>query len=140
MPWFKVDDALHSHPKTRKAGLAAMGLWVVAGSFSASYMTSGFISEYWVKGYPNGRRLAAKLVAAKLWESGVFEGDRGWFFHDWSDFQPSKAEIMADRAAGRERQRRSREARRNRDTGQLSPPGHAVTDGVTPSQPKVVNG
>jgi len=46
MPWFKVDDALHSHPKTRKAGLAAMGLWVVAGSFSASYMTSGFISEY----------------------------------------------------------------------------------------------
>jgi len=75
--------------------------------------------------------LAAKLVAAKLWEPGVFEGDRGWFFHDWNDFQPSKAEILAERAAAKERQRRSREARRNKDTGQLEEPGHGVTHGVT---------
>lgn len=142
MPWFKVDDALHSHPKARKAGLSALGLWVVSGSFSASYMTAGFVSEQWVASYPRGKSLAARLVAAKLWEPGVFEGDKGWFFHDWNDFQPSKAEILAERAAAKERQRRSREARRNKDTGQLEEPGHGVTHGVTdgvshatPSQP-----
>lgn len=29
MPWFKVDDKIHSHPKARRAGLAAMGLSLI---------------------------------------------------------------------------------------------------------------
>lgn len=30
MPWFKVDDKLHDHHKSRAAKAKAMGVWVMA--------------------------------------------------------------------------------------------------------------
>lgn len=41
MPWFKVDDQLHSHPKPRRASLAALGLWTLSGSYSMAYKLDG---------------------------------------------------------------------------------------------------
>ena len=125
MPWFKVDDALHSHPKSRRAGLPAMGIWVLAGSFAAQYATDGFISETWISTFPVGRRRAAELVDARLWSPGEKDGEQGWFFHDWNKFQPSKAEIEADRAESRRRQREWRAKHRNGATGEFE-------GGVTP--------
>lgn len=130
MPWFKVDDTFHGHPKTRKAGLAAMGMWVLAGSYSASYVTEGFIPDWWVAALPQGRKRAAELVDAGLWVRGEQDGEQGWFFHDWANYQPSKAEIEADRAAARERQKAWRAKRRENACHAVS---HAVTDGVTDS-------
>ena len=124
MPWFKVDDTLHGHPKTRRAGLAAMGMWVLAGSYSASYVTEGFIAEWWVAAFPLGKRRAAELTRAGFWEPGKKDGEQGWIFHDWNKFQPSKAEIEADRAAARDRQKAWRAKRRENAS-------HAVTNGVT---------
>ena len=43
MPWFKVDDKLHDHRKSRKAGRSAMGVWVLAGSWSMDNETDGFV-------------------------------------------------------------------------------------------------
>mgnify|MGYP003619309605 CR=1 FL=1 len=48
--WFKVDDTLHSHPKARRAGLTAVGLWAMSGSYCMSYKTDGFIPEWFVRG------------------------------------------------------------------------------------------
>ena len=124
MPWFKVDDTLHGHPKTRKAGLAAMGMWVLAGSYSGQYVTEGFIPEWWVSAIPQGRRHAARLVTAGFWEPFVKDGEPGWIFHDWNKFQPSKAKIEADRAAARDRQKAWRKKRRENTS-------HGVTNGVT---------
>lgn len=109
MPWFKVDDTLHSHPKPRKAGLEAMGLWVLAGSYSMAYKTDGFVPEWFVASWRNGRKLADVLVKAGKWELGEKDGEGGWFFHDWLDFQPSSDEIEADREHARERQRKRRQ-------------------------------
>lgn len=125
MPWFKVDDTLHSHPKTRKAGLPAMGMWALAGSYSSSYVTEGFIPEWWVAAFPSGRRWANRLVCADLWELAEKNGEQGWMFHDWNKFQPSKAEIEADRAESRRRQREWRAKHRNGATGEFE-------GGVTP--------
>lgn len=115
IPWFKVDDTLHSHPKTRRAGLAAMGLWTVAGSYSMAYKTDGFVPTWFVAGLPTGKRLAKQLVDCGLWSHEVRDGDPGFIFHDWADYQPSSDEIEADREKARERQRarrqRLREAR-----------------------------
>ena len=130
MPWFKVDDTLHGHPKTRRAGLAAMGMWVLAGSYSASYVTEGFIAEWWVSAFPLGKRRAAELTRAGFWIPGEKNGEQGWIFHDWNKFQPSKAEIEADRAAARDRQKAWRAKRRENAS-------NAVTNGVTPD---VTNG
>src|SRR5450759_760239 len=128
MPWFKVDDTLHGHPKARRAPLAAMGMWVLGGSYSASYVTEGCIAESWGVGVPQGRRHAAELVKDKLWSTCGKDGKQGWFFHDWDKYQPSKAEIEADRAASRERQKLWRAKRREHSRHNIS---NGVTDSVT---------
>lgn len=120
MPWFKVDDTLHGHPKARRAGLEAMGLWSVSGSYCMSYKTDGFVPEWYVQSWPHGLKLAARLVSAGKWETYEKDGERGWVFHDWADYQPSSDEIESERENARERQKkrrqRLREARMTDDT------------------------
>lgn len=115
MPFFKVDDQLHSHPKPRRAGLEAMGLWALAGSHSMAYKLDGFVPTYFVAAWPRGPKLAAQLVTAGLWALGERDGEPGWQFHDWEDIQLTAAEIEADREHSRQRQRAYRaKVRENR--------------------------
>jgi len=136
MTWFKVDDDLNNHAKARKAGLPAMGLWALAGSWAASYVSEGFVPEWYVDSWKNGRRHAAELVSVGLWSIDEENGDAGWRFHDWNDYQPSKDEVEKTKAAARERQRRSRERRMEssqvRGSASSGVTGE-VTGGVTPS-------
>jgi hypothetical protein len=121
MPYFKVDDMLHSHPKPRRAGLAAIGLWTVAGSHCMAYKLDGFVPGWYVAAWPKGTHLAAQLVSAGLWKPGVHEMEMGWWFHDWHDFQMTAAEIEADREHSRERQRLYRERMRASRNGSHKP-------------------
>lgn len=115
MTWLKVDDKLHAHPKTTRAGLPAMGLWVVSGSWVASYELDGRVSSEFVRNQPRGARLARDLVDAGLWTPDA----DGWVFHDWAKFQPTHADLEAERARNAERQRVYRLSRRDaqRDNG-----------------------
>lgn len=102
MPWFKVDDSFHSHPKVIATDADALGLWVVAGAWSSSNLTDGFVPDHVLtRLLPDSDKLARKLVAAGLWRR--VRG--GYQFHDWSDFQPSSSDVRAMRekraAAGR---------------------------------------
>lgn len=132
MAWFKVDDQLHSHPKARRAGLEAMGLWLVAGSHCMSYLTDGFVEEWFVLSWPNGAELAERLVGTGLW----LRGDGGWQFHDWGEFQPTREKVEAEREAASERKRRQRA--RGSDGRYESRESHGVTptvtDGVSPAE------
>ncbi len=112
MPWFKVDDQLHSHPKPRRATLAALGLWTLAGSYSMAYKLDGFVPEWYVHGHAQGKRHADALVSVGLWERTIRDGEAGYLFHDWTDYQPTSDEIEAEREAARERQRAFRAKRR----------------------------
>lgn len=112
MPWFKVDDTLHGHPKARAANLPAMGLWTLAGSYASQYTTEGFVPEWFVTSWPSGRKHATALVRTGLWREGERAGESGWWFHDWEHYQMTKEEIDRDRELNRERQRRFREGRR----------------------------
>lgn len=110
MPFFNVDDQFHSHPKTRKAGLAAIGLWTVAGSWSQAYKQQGFVPDYEVAAWPQGKRLAAQLVRAGLWTAGTNDEDEeGWWFHDWLDIHQTADEIEKQRQKWRERQKARRQ-------------------------------
>lgn len=102
--WFKVDDLLAFHPKTLAAGNAAMGLWLRAGAWSAGLLTDGYIPNNIIISLGNTSQ-AHKLCDAGLW---VPDHD-GYTFHDWSEFQPTRAEIEARRLAGAERVKRYRE-------------------------------
>lgn len=110
MPHFRVDDALHSHPKARQAGLEAMGLWNLCGSYCMCYLTDGFVPDWYVKSWPKGAALAKKLVAVKLWKPAKKDGENGWQFHEFigPGRQDSKAQIEADRQKWRNKKQRQR--------------------------------
>jgi hypothetical protein len=113
MPWFKVDDTMHSHPKSRAAGLGAMGVWALCGSYVAAHLTDGFVGVSYVRSLDHyATRWAAKLVEVGLWYPDERNGEKGWSFHDWDNYQPSKAQIEHDRKQARIRQQSSRMSRR----------------------------
>lgn len=114
MPWFKVDDRLGSHPKVLRTSDAAMGLWLRAGAHCSLWLTDGRIDAQVLPSLTPSppatvRRLAAELVAAGLWDVT----DDGWTFRNWSEWQPTADAVEQKRAAEAERQRRSRERRKD---------------------------
>lgn len=109
MSWFKVDDGTHSHKKTRRAGVEAMGLWVVCGSWSAAHLEDGFVPTYVAETFTTrAHQYAKRLVSAGLWVPTTKDGDEGWRFHDWDAYQPMRDVVEAKRDAWRERQRKAR--------------------------------
>jgi hypothetical protein len=110
--WFKVDDKLHDHRKPRRAQKAAMGVWVLAGSWCADNLTDGFVPASVLSRWGTAKD-ARQLVAADLWEPAERHGEEGWQFHDWAEYQPVKKQVQDQRAAGAERLRKWREKRRD---------------------------
>lgn len=127
MPWFMVDDKLHSHRKSVRAGVPAMGLWVLAGSWCADQLSDGFIPDYMVLRLdPGGEDSAAELVRAGLWYEAERDGEKGWQFHQWEERQPTREDVLAKRADARERMAR---VRQNRHAG--SPEVRANSEGTS---------
>lgn len=142
MTWFKVDDGLFLHGKIIKAGNAAMGLWLRAGSWSAHHLTDGFIPDAVVEvlGTPAQR---SKLIKVGLW----IEAEGGCQFHEWAERQPSRSEVRDQRSSWAARKQKSREKSRETscpsgsiasenleisEESQVSVVSHAP---VTPSRP-----
>lgn len=114
MTWFKVDDGLHAHSKVVRAGVHAMGLWVIAGAWSSDQLTDGWIPDHMAARMDREyKKHAAQLVAAGLWYADALpNGDQGWRFHQWADHQPSSESVKAKREEARERMRRVRGSRK----------------------------
>jgi hypothetical protein len=108
MPWFKVDDNLAFHQKTLRAGNAAMGMWVRAGSECSSQLTDGFVADELVTAI-GGHKLAQKLVDARLW----LRVEGGYQFHQWHEDgrQPTRAQVEEERKAARLRKQQWRDKR-----------------------------
>lgn len=126
MPWFRLDDSFHSHPKVIAAGNEAVGLYVRCGTYAAQHLTDGFVGKPIVLLY-GSEALAARLVDAALWN----RTRGGWNIHDYLDYNPSRETVERERKAAAERQRRSRE-------GKLSHRDTPVTNAVshtTPTRP-----
>jgi hypothetical protein len=88
--WFKTDDKLHEHRKVRmlgKAKLPAMGLWILCASWSADNQMDGSCPQVVVKRWDPRCRYAAKLVSSGLWVEETIDGEPGYRFHDWADYQ-----------------------------------------------------
>ena len=140
MPWFKVDDKLHSHKKAARAGVAAMGLWTVAGSWCADQLTDGFVPDYIAQRLAPGEadQLAERLVTAGLWHHDVHDGDNGWRFNDWNHYQPTREHVEQQRQRERDKKRHQR---RTPDGQYAASPRESPGDtagnpaGVTPSRP-----
>lgn len=113
MPWFKVDDGFSHHGKVlrlpRKDRAACIGMWCLAGSWSAKTLTDGRIEADLLPEFGGTRRLADLLVRVGLWS---VEGD-GYRFHDWDKYQPTKVAVEAEREEARKRMANARAAKRS---------------------------
>lgn len=148
MTWFKVDDGLHSHPKTRKVlakAPSALALWVVAGSWSSDNLTDGLIPDHqlpWL--IPQGaEEMARELVAARFWKR--VRG--GYLFHEWSEDgdgtrrNPTRAEVESDRLKKAEAGRKGGLARAQKaPTGKVGKGRRGTNEGPTSDQRKINEG
>jgi hypothetical protein len=101
MPWIKLDDGIALHPKFTTIGAEASWFWVCGLSYSARYLTDGFIPENTLGVLGIGKRYkkhVAALVSVGLWD--IVEG--GYRIHDYHDYQPSKDDIEQRREYRRE--------------------------------------
>lgn len=112
MPWFRLEDSFHHHPKVTKAGNAATGLWVRCGTYSSQYLTDGRIPAEIARDYGRPREIQA-LLASRLW---VENGD-GFLMPDYLDYNPSADQVRLDRARARERQAKRRHDQQGRFDG-----------------------
>lgn len=114
--WFKVDDQLAFHRKTLRAGNAAMGLWVRAGSWLSGQNRDdapGVITYAELRTMGTAAEIRKLIDAGGPGEAGFLEpvkhhGEKACRFHDWAEFQPISEHISDKRAAWSERKRRSR--------------------------------
>lgn len=117
MVWAKFDDQYPHHPKlSRAADLSALGFDVAGVCYSNRHLTDGFIADHDLPFvYPplrNPKRLADKLVDVERWERDDEAG--GYRIHDFHEYNPTREEVEADRAAARERMARNRAGKRGR--------------------------
>lgn len=113
MAWFKVDDSLPGNAKMYEVPLDAIGLWVLAGAWSAQQLTDGYIPASVIPMLRGTEANVKHLLEAKLWVASK----QGFQFHDWDQYQPSADEVKRRRSkraeAGRKGGLKSGVARRD---------------------------
>jgi hypothetical protein len=133
--WFKVDDRFHSSRKVlavpRRIRLAAIGLWTVAGSWSAGEELDGYVPDYMVEEWGGTGELVDALVAAGLWETA----SNGTTFAKWAEYQPTREQMDEKREHERVRKAewRARKASHGTRAGQTT--DTYGTDVLVPSNP-----
>jgi hypothetical protein len=132
MPWFNVDDGFaNSKPVlriSRRYRCAAVGLWTLAGSWSAKELTDGFVPDHAIEEFASTPAMAEQLVRADLW-TRVAEG---WQFNNWAKYQKTKEQVYAFRAAEAERKRKQRSGGKPPGGGGLSRPDSDRTEPAVP--------
>jgi hypothetical protein len=121
MPWFNVDDGFAFHRKSVRAGNAALGLWVRAGSWCAQQLTDGFVPAEMVEVLGTASQ-AGRLVSAGLWS----EVEDGYQFHEWTESgrNPSRSEVLLRRKKEAEKKARARSAKsKSSQVNDDCPPG-----------------
>ncbi|MYR30574.1 MULTISPECIES: hypothetical protein [unclassified Streptomyces] len=120
MAWFALDDGFDTHPKVRKAGNAAVGLFVRLGVHATKHLTEGHLDGDIVRAYGTAPTIRKLIAVGMLHEPGhgcsrcPQPADGDYLIHDYLDYNKSRAQIEAAREAARKRQQRGREsARRN---------------------------
>jgi hypothetical protein len=115
MGWFAVDDGFDNHPKIRKAGNAAAGLFCRLGAYSSRSATEGVIPGPVARDYGTGAQLRKLGDLGMLHTVGhdckdcVQPPPGDFVMHDYLDYNRSRREIENARKAGAERQRKRRE-------------------------------
>ena len=140
--WFKVDDRFASSrkvlriPRHRRA--SAIGLWTLAGAWSAHDLTDGFIPAFMVEEFGADESVAEDLVKADLWCDAEHDNEAGYMFIKWGEYQPLKSEVEANREYERERKRQQRRDKGGKFAGEKPVPD--VSENVPPGHQRDITG
>lgn len=137
MPWGRVDDTFHSHPKVTSipAGIrmAAVGLHWMAISWCNAHLTDGRVPAHVVEVLGGTVEQADALVSARLWHRMA----KGYKIHDFLDFNTSRA-ALDERHRTKAEAGRAGAAARWHGRGKGMAPAMALADGSdapVPSHP-----
>jgi hypothetical protein len=132
--WSRLDDTCTDHPKVLALSDKAFRLWVCSIVYCSRHLTDGRLDEAAIallgaharaEGSEQLAGPVEELVAARLWDRS---GDGECRVHDYLDYNPPRAKVLADREkrarAGRKGGRKSGQRRRQR-----KPPGEASAEG-----------
>lgn len=144
MTWVRIDDGFYQHPKVVAAGPLAMAMQVAALCYCNRNLTDGFVPwavaqnllSWEFMGATESERgrpvfkigltcgmagddvtcqsVIQVLVGYGLWD----EADGGFVVHDYLDYQPSKAEILALRETKSRAGKASARSKRKHSAGQ----------------------
>ena len=115
MPWVKLDDHFNEHPKLAQVGPLGLALWVCGLAYCNRNLTDGFIpfrvahsllsfEGIGVFNGTQGEDVTGEMVASMLVVAGLWQQDgRDYRVHDYLDYQPSRAEVLAARGIAKRR-------------------------------------
>lgn len=131
---FFVDDEFSNSKEVlaipRRHRLAAVGLWTLAGSWSANKLTDGEVPGEVLKELGATPAVVAALVdSAGLWERHA----SGIRFLNWAKWQRTRDAVKAYR-------QREREKKQNQRNGRKTTPEPETTSGNTKVSPRDTNG
>lgn len=135
MAWFKVDDGFYDNPKVVGIPHEAIALWLLAGTWASKQLTDGSVPAAMVGRLGCSLDAAEALVEAGLWDR--FNGD--YQFHDWDDYQPTRADVEERRRvraeAGRKGGLKSGESRREANASANASHTDEAKPNPVPSRP-----
>lgn len=108
MPWARCDDTAHEHRKFKRAGLEATGLYYLALSYCARYLTDGHVDEDWIAERVPQATKREKLLAALVSQQLFEPNGTGYLIHDYLTFNPSREQVLRGREKDAERKHKER--------------------------------
>lgn len=103
MAWFKTTDTLMGDPKVMGMPMSergmALGTWIACGTWSSQQLTDGKVPAGVVESFVGTLAGAETLVVAGMWR----RVKNGYVFVNWAKYQPTRAEIIAQRDAEKKR-------------------------------------
>jgi hypothetical protein len=111
MSWVRLDDQFANHAKIMSVSSDAFRLHVTAMCWSASQLTDGAVPVAATRqlGWfcTDLKQATAELVLAELWEMAP---GGGWLIHDYLEYNPSKEQVLKERAEAKERMQNKRKS------------------------------
>ena len=111
--WVKLDDGFFENPKTGPLSKGAKLLYLAGLTYCAKRLTDGKIDDRGVRVVralaEAGVKVVAELEASGRWE----KNGSGYIVHDYLDYNPPAAKVLAQREAARERMNKARSGERS---------------------------
>ena len=125
MTFWQIGDEEPEDPRFVAAGPGACGLYHMAGAWCMRQVRyrpeievppEWFVPDRWVRGWPNGARLANRLVDVGLWARV-----RGGYHYAW--IRPGNtADYVRDKRAGERRKWEAKQAKKRQAAGVIQIP------------------